>query len=148
LTEATLSAEGNPFSAEVSAGRGHALGGHQAEPICADHSRSYLATYGLLTFSLITRYEVLRGLRAKNALVQIAAFERLCEASEVLPLTDAVVLRAAEIYGVLHQRGQLIGDADILIAATAMESGLACVTHNENHFKRIPNLPLDNWLKP
>ena len=37
------------------------------------HTRSYLATYGLLTFSLITRYEVLRGLRAKNALVQIAA---------------------------------------------------------------------------
>ncbi len=98
--------------------------------------------------SLITRYEVLRGLRAKNALVQIAAFDRLCAASEVLPLTNAVVRRAAGIYGDLHQRGQLIGDADILIAATAMESGLVCATNNENHFKRIPNLPLDNWLRP
>jgi len=117
-------------------------------PAALTHSRSYLAAYGLLTFSLITRYEVLRGLRAKRAVAQIAAFERLCAVSEVLPLTDAVVQRAAEIYGDLHQRGQLIGDADILIAATAMENGLICVTNNENHFKRIPNLPLDNWLKP
>ena len=117
-------------------------------PVVLSHSRIYLATYRILTFSLITRYEVLRGLRAKNALVQITAFESLCGVSEVLPLTDAVVQRAAAIYGDLHQRGQLIGDADILIAATAMENGLVCVTNNENHFKRIPNLALDNWLKP
>ena len=71
-------------------------------------------------------------------MVQIAAFEKLCAVSEVLPLTDAIVQRAAEIYGVLHQQGQLIGDADILIAATAIENGLTCVTNNENHFKRIP----------
>jgi len=117
-------------------------------PVALSHSRSYLATYRILTFSLITRYEVLRGLKAKNALVQIGAFEKLCAVSEVLSLTDAVVQRAADIYGDLHQRGQLIGDADILIAATAIENGLTCVTNNENHFKRIPNLLLDNWLKP
>ena len=117
-------------------------------PTALSHSRSYLATYGLLTFSLITRYEVLRGLRAKNAIVQIAAFEKLCAVSEILPLTDAIVQRAAEIYGTLHQQGQLIGDADILIAATAIEHGLTCVTNNENHFKRIPDLIRANWLKP
>lgn len=117
-------------------------------PNAVAHSRVYLATYGLLTFSIITRYEILRGLRAKRAVVQSAAFEKLCAVSEVLPLTDTVVLRAARIYGDLHQRGQLIGDADILIAATALENGLTCVTNNENYFKRIPNLSLDNWLKP
>ena len=117
-------------------------------PTALSHSRSSLATYGLLTFSLITRYEVLRGLKAKSAVVQIAAFENLCAVSEVLPLTDAIVQRAAEIYGTLHQQGQLIGDADILIAATATENGLTCVTNNENHFKRIPGLTRANWLKP
>ena len=117
-------------------------------PVVLLHSRSYLATYGLLTFSIITRFEVLRGLKAENALVQIAAFEKLCAASEVLPLTDAIVQRAAGSYADLHQRGQLIGDADILIAATAMKNGLVCVTNNGNHFKRIQNLTLDNWLKP
>ena len=117
-------------------------------PVALTHSRSYLATYSLLTFSLITRYEVLRGLKAKNAAVQIAAFEKLCAVSEILPLTDAIVQRAAGIYGDLHQQGQLIGDADILIAATAIENGLTCVTNNENHFRRIPNLIRANWLKP
>ena len=117
-------------------------------PVALTHSRSYLATYSLLTFSLITRYEVLRGLKAKNAVVQIGAFEKLCTVSEILPLTDTIVQRAAEIYGTLHQQGQLIGDADILIAATAIENDLTCVTNNENHFKRIPNLIRANWLKP
>ena len=116
-------------------------------PVVLSHSRSYLATYRILTFSLITRYEVLRGLKAKNAVIQISAFEKLCSASEILPLTDSVVLRAAEIYAALHQHGQLIGDADILIAATATTNGLTCVTNNENHFKRIPDLIRENWLK-
>jgi tRNA(fMet)-specific endonuclease VapC len=117
-------------------------------PTALSQSRNYLTTYSLLTFSLITRYEILRGLKAKNAVVPVVAFERLCTVSEVLPLTDGIVQRAAEIYGVLHQQGQLIGDADILIAATAIEHGLTCVTNNENHFQRIPNLIRDNWLKP
>ncbi len=116
-------------------------------PNALSHSQSYLTTYGTLTFSIITRYEILRGLKAKKALVEIAAFEKLCAVSEVLPLTDAIVQRAAGIYGGLHQQGQLIGDADILIAATTMDNGLICVTNNENHFKRILNLVLDNWLK-
>ena len=43
--------------------------------------------------------------------------------------------------------GELIGDADILIAASALVNGLAVVTNNEDHFKRIPGLQIENWLK-
>ena len=117
-------------------------------PSALAHSRHYLATYGLLTFSIITRYEILRGLNAKKAQVQIAAFEKLCAVSEIWPLRDAEVLQAADIYGDLHRRGLLVGDADILIAATAMVQGLTLVTNNERHFNRIPGLTLENWLKP
>ncbi|WP_322511312.1 hypothetical protein [Chloroflexus sp.] len=66
-----------------------------------------------MTFSIITRYEILRGLHAKNATAQLAAFDRLCSVNTVLPLTDAVVIRAATIYADLYQGGALIGDADI-----------------------------------
>jgi tRNA(fMet)-specific endonuclease VapC len=52
----------------------------------------------------------------------------------------------AAIYGQLHQRGQLIGDADLLIAATALENDMALATNNVNHFQRIPVLTLINWL--
>ena len=63
-----------------------------------------------------------------------------------LPLTDAIVIRTATIYSDLHQRGVLIGDADILIAATGLEHGLIVVTNNEGHYRRISAIQLDNWL--
>jgi len=99
-----------------------------------------------LTFSIITRYEILRGLHAKHATAQVTAFDRLCSVSRILSLTDEIVVRAATIYADLHQRGTLIGDADILIGATGIEHGLVVVTNNTNHYNRIAALHLENWL--
>lgn len=112
------------------------------------HAQAYLAAYNRFTLSLRTRYEILRGLKAKKATNQQAAFEQFCAANLILPLTDSIIVRAADIYADLYQRGALIGDADILIAATALEHGLALITNNTNHFSRIPGLTLQNWLAP
>ena len=111
----------------------------------AQRASEYLARHGKLRFSIITRYEILRGLRAKNALRQVEQFEEVCQASVVAPLTDEIVARAANIYGVLHQRGALIGDADILIAATALVHGLGLVTENSAHFERVDGLVIESW---
>ena len=108
---------------------------------------AYLSVHSLFSFSIITRYEILRGLKAKNATKQIAAFELLCVSSNVIALTDAIVDKAAEIYAKLHSRGRLIGDADILIAASALANGCGVATNNEKHFKRVPGLHIENWLK-
>jgi|SRR6266498_484990 len=115
-------------------------------PTALARTRVYLTVHHRLTFSSITRYEILRGLYAKNATAQVATFDRLCDVSRILPLTDAIVVRAATIYANLHQRGTLIGDADILIAATGLEHGLVVVTNNENHYNRITGIQLENWL--
>lgn len=117
-------------------------------PAVIPHAQAYLAAHGRFTFSIITRYEILRGLKAKGAATQLAAFEQLCAASDVVPLTDAVVVLAADIYADLHRRRELIGDADTLIAATALEHGLTVVTDNTVHFARVADLPLQNWLRP
>ena len=110
-----------------------------------ERATAYLAEHRRLSFSLITRYEVLRGLKAKRATRQIVAFDEFCYASNVLPLTDPVVVRAAEIYAHLRQQSQLISDADILIAATALTYGLVLVTGNIAHFARVGNLRIENW---
>jgi tRNA(fMet)-specific endonuclease VapC len=115
-------------------------------PTAVLRARAYLAAHHRLTFSIITQYEVLRGLHVKNATAQLAAFSRLCSVSVILPLTDAIAIRAATIYADLHQRGALIGDADILIAATGLEYQLVVATNNERHFQRITDIRLDNWL--
>lgn len=117
------------------------------EPLAVARARSYLLARSRFTISIITRYEILCGLKAKKASTQLAKFEIFCASIEVLPITDATIVRAADIYANLLERGGLIGDADILIAATALEHGLVLSTNNEKHHRRIAALQIDNWLK-
>jgi tRNA(fMet)-specific endonuclease VapC len=76
---------------------------------------------------------------------QVARFQAQSLASTVLPLTDEVVVRAADVYAGLHRSGQLIGDADTLIAATALVAGLSLVTNNLAHYRRVPGLRVTSW---
>lgn len=66
----------------------------------------------------------------------------------VLALSDDVVNVAAEVYANLYREGQLVSDADILIAATAMVHGLDLVTENPGHFQRIRGLRVSSWRTP
>jgi tRNA(fMet)-specific endonuclease VapC len=81
----------------------------------------------------------------KKATRKMEAFAQFCETSSIVPLTDRTVSVAADIYADLTVRGLLIGDADILIAATAMAHGLVVVTNNESHFRRVQGLTVENW---
>lgn len=110
-----------------------------------DRAATYLANHGRFSFSLITRYEILRGLHARAAQRQLALFEERCAVSEVLPLTDSVIVRASELYAELHRRGAFISDADLLIAATALVHDLPLVTENRRHFERLPTLHVHSW---
>ncbi|MDI6763478.1 MAG: type II toxin-antitoxin system VapC family toxin [Thermodesulfobacteriota bacterium] len=109
------------------------------------HAREYLKTHGRFRFSVITRYEILRGLKAKQAVRQIAIFEDKCNGSYIYPVTDEIVVQASDIYAFLHRKGLLISDADILIASTAMVHHLTLITGNVDHFTRIPNLLCESW---
>lgn len=116
-------------------------------PLVLQRVRTYLAEHERLAFSIITRYELLRGLKAKQALTQEAAFTLLCQASLIFPLTDQVVERAATLYGDLHRQGALLPDADLLIAATALDAQRTLVTNNLAHFQRVPNLVIETWKR-
>ncbi len=115
-------------------------------PAVFDRARDYLVDHRRLTMSLVTRYEILRGLKAKSATAQLAAFDVFCANNEVLPINDRIIVRAADIYADLRTRGRLIADADILIAATALEGSLVLATNNVGDFERISGLQIDNWL--
>ena len=117
----------------------------RGQPDVTERARAYLNEYGRLSFSLMTRYEVLRGLHAKEATAQVRRFKALCGRSEVLGLSEAVIDRAAMLYGALRRRGVQIGDADLFIAATALEYDLVLGTNNERHYGVIDGLTLVNW---
>jgi tRNA(fMet)-specific endonuclease VapC len=116
------------------------------DAVVLKNAAAYLAEHGRLSLSIITRYEILRGLMAKQAAVQLAAFEKFCAANQVLGLTDAIVVRAAATYGDLHRRGLHISDADNLIAATAQEHSLSLVSNNRKHFVNVSGLHLLSWI--
>jgi tRNA(fMet)-specific endonuclease VapC len=108
-------------------------------------AQGYLVRHGAFTFSLITRYEILRGLKARQATRQLANFEQRCQQSHILPITDDIVVHAADLYAELRTGGRIISDADLFIAATAMIQGLVLVSNNLDHFERIAGLQLESW---
>ena len=61
--------------------------------------------------------------------------------------TDLSILKR---YGLLKRdlrdRGLLLPDADVLIAATAYEKAQFLVTGNTSHFERFPGLQLQDWI--
>jgi len=108
-------------------------------------AREYLRTHGQFRISIITRYEILRGLKAKQASGQITLFEERCRKSILYPLIDDIIIKASDIYAYLYNQGLLISDADILIASTALVNNLTLITGNLEHFNRIPNLVSQSW---
>ena len=116
------------------------------DPNALARARQYLAEHGQFSISIITQYEILRGLKVRQATTQLERFEELCRRSSVIPVSHDVVLKASDLYAALRRQGELIGDADILIAASALTQELGVATNNESHFSRIPGLHVENWL--
>jgi tRNA(fMet)-specific endonuclease VapC len=107
---------------------------------------AYLEEFDLLSLSIITYYEILRGLKYIENEKKLRGFEQLMDKSEIITLAREVMDRASEIYAELKRRGELIEDADILIAASCLVKGMVLVTDNEEHFRRIEKLEVENWL--
>lgn len=53
--------------------------------------------------------------------------------------------KAAKIYISLKSKGQLIGDADILIASYCLVNDYTLVTHNISDFMRIDDIKFVDW---
>ncbi|MFC1715223.1 type II toxin-antitoxin system VapC family toxin [Candidatus Poribacteria bacterium] len=60
----------------------------------------------------------------------------------VLGVNDEICRIFGQQRGYLRQRGLMIGDFDLLIAATCLHHGLALLTNNRRHFQRIEDLKI------
>lgn len=96
--------------------------------------------------SVITYYEIERGLIAVNATRKLEIFNNFLDKYQILFLDDLnIAKKASQIYANLKRRGCLIQDADILIAATAIIHNLILVS-NDSDLLRVEELILENWL--
>jgi len=107
---------------------------------------NYLEVFDKLTINIISYYEILRGLKDLGNQKKIESFEEFIHENELILIRKETVEKAAEIYAYLKKDGNLIEDADILMAAIAIVEDLTLVTNNTVHFQRVKGLSIDNWL--
>jgi tRNA(fMet)-specific endonuclease VapC len=102
---------------------------------------------GKLFISVITDYEVNRGLMVTKATTKLRNYEFLRGQLEILWIdTLELSKQAAEIHAYLRKKGTPIQDADILIAATALLNDLTVVS-DDSDLLRVPHLKVENWLR-
>ena len=96
-----------------------------------------------VAMSLVTIGEIYEGIYyGRDPHKAEAIFHQFLRLAETLPLTHTIMQRFARIRGELRRKGQIIGDFDILIAATALHYDLIVVTRNMRDYQRIPQLRL------
>lgn len=99
-----------------------------------------------MRLNAVSYYETKRGLLAIGAHKQLAAFERLWRVLGIVMMDQSVLDKAAELYARLRASGQLIEDADLLIAAIALVHDMTLVTNHTAHFSQISGLQVEDWL--
>jgi len=68
----------------------------------------------------------------------------------VLYLDQGVLDTSAEIYSVLKPKGELPGEFDLIIGATALFHGMSVVTNNITHYQAIQRyfpLDIEDWKR-
>lgn len=94
----------------------------------------------------LTVYELYKGVYLIGERQREQEVEEFIRHVKVFQLEEHIEKRAGKIYADLRKNGEIISDADILIAAIVLCNDSVLVTNNINHFKRIKNLKIENWL--
>jgi tRNA(fMet)-specific endonuclease VapC len=101
---------------------------------------SSLAKEGL-AISLITFGEIYEGIYyGRDPQKSETGFRNFLRGVTVLSLNRSIMQRFGYIRGDLRRKGLLIGDPDILIAATTMYHDLTLLSRNRKDYERIQGL--------
>lgn len=94
-----------------------------------------LAKDDTLYISAMTRIEIVRGMREHERKDTF----NLLDSLETIDITIEIADKAGELIRSWRTKGVVLGDADAIIAATALNHELALVTTNFKHFP-MPDL--------
>lgn len=96
-----------------------------------------------LAISIITFGEIYEGIYfGQDPKSTERGFLQFLRGVSVLLLNRRVMKSFALIRGDLRQKGKLIGDPDIMIAATAITNNLSLITGNKKDFQKVEGLKL------
>jgi len=102
---------------------------------------------GSVGISTITFAELRYGVyKSSNPARNLKALNQFILPIEILDFNVDAVIAYSEIRAYLERKGTPIGPLDTLIGSHAKSLQVRLVTNNENEFKRIPGLEIENWL--
>lgn len=110
-----------------------------------EHYRAAVASGEQPVIPAVVRYEARRSLLKSEYARRLQVLDELLAFLPTLDLDRQTADLAADLHHQLRSIGQLLEDADLLIAATAIRYNASLVTHNLRHFRRVPGLHLVDW---
>ena len=100
-----------------------------------------------LCITSITVAELIHGAnRSLHREDNLTRLEVLFAALIVLPFDERAGRRFGYLKAELEERGEPLDDLDLQIASIALEHNLPLATNNINHFMRVRDLSLENWI--
>jgi predicted nucleic acid-binding protein len=85
--------------------------------------------------------------KSENAGENINLIEEFFLTIEVIHSDLEILRKFGELKAVLGSARDILADADIFIAATTLAKCNMLITGNINHFKRIEELKIENWIR-
>lgn len=105
-------------------------------------------TMDQLAMSVITLGELRFGAEKSQSRERaLEVVSKLESSMEVAHLTEKVAEYYGQIRADLQQRGLIIGNNDLWIAAHARAEDWILVTNNEREFLRVKDLNVENWVE-
>lgn len=99
-----------------------------------------------LALTCINYYEILKGLKHRNAETKEKKFKEVLQYLNIFYLDNSSIEIASDIYSDLRKTGITIGDADILIASIVMSNEGTLITNNLKHYENIEGLNIQKWI--
>ncbi len=76
----------------------------------------------------------------------LARLDVLLSSISILPFDERAARRFGALKAELERGGMMVGDLDLQIASIALENSITLVTHNRQHFERVRQLEIEDWL--
>ena len=98
-----------------------------------------------LALSVISLAELYEGVHySRDPARSQQALDTFLEDVSVLGIDEEICKLFGKERGRLRKQGALIGDFDLLIAATCLHYGLPLLTNNRQHFERVEGLQIES----
>ncbi len=102
-----------------------------------------------LAISILVLAELYEGvIYSKDPRKSEAGLRDFLSMVKVLGIDEETCKIFAKERGRLRREGALIGDFDLMIAATALRHNLVLVTHNRRHYSRVEGLKIASAKEP